>query len=169
MAVVGSRKWTESNTPWVRDAITQFVNALPDSCILVSGGAKGVDTWAETAAKARGLKTLIHPARWVQIPRRLPDGTIHPEWKPKLEPPDRTPEFSNERANAGPERNEVLVDECHSLYAFLSDENSSGTQQAISYASLKDKCVQVFQRTPPKPPSKLEKIEDLVLFYFDED
>ena len=168
VAVVGSREWYKS-TEWAKTNVTQFVNALPSNCILVSGGAKGVDTWAEEAAQSRGLRTLIHPARWIQIPRRLADGTIDPKWKPKLEPSDRTPEFSNERANAGPERNEVLVDECNSLYAFLYDDDSSGTKHAISYAALNRKLVHVFEQTPPPEPENFEVSGDFNLFYFDED
>ena len=165
VAVVGSREFKGN---WAESAIVQFVNALPQSCTVVSGGAKGADTFAEKAANARGLKILIHNARWVQKKTRLPDGTIAPGFKPKYFPKERTVEFSNERANAGPERNKVIVDESHSLYAFSNGDDSPGTQDAISFASLKDKLAQVFDNDPKKP-SPLEDAEygSLDIFYYD--
>ncbi|MEG4302392.1 alpha-ketoglutarate-dependent dioxygenase AlkB [Microcoleus sp. D3_18a_C4] len=164
VAVVGSREFKGN---WARSAIEQFVNALPASCTLVSGGAKGADTFAERAANARGLKTLIHNARWVQKKTRLPDGTIAPGFKPRYFPPDRTVEFSNERANAGPERNKVLIDESHSVYAFSNGEDSPGTQDAISYSSLKDKLAQVFEKEPKKPSPISDDYGSLDIFYYD--
>jgi len=164
VAVVGSREFKDK---WAEIAIAQFVNALPASCTLVSGGATGADTFAERAAKARGLKTLIHNARWVQRKTRLKDGTIAPGFKPKYFPEDRTVEFSNERANAGPERNKVIVYECHSLYAFSNGDDSPGTQDAIYFSTLKRKCAQVFEKDPKKP-SPLDDIEgSFDIFYYD--
>ncbi|PSB52151.1 hypothetical protein C7B67_08160 [filamentous cyanobacterium Phorm 6] len=165
VAVVGSREFKGN---WAKNAIEQFVNALPASCTLVSGGAKGADTFAETTADARGMKTLIHNARWVQKKTRLPDGTIAPGFKPKYFPADRTVEFSNERANAGPERNKVIVYESHSLYAFSNGDNSPGTQDAISFSSLKDKLAQVFEKEAKKPsPIDESEYGSLDIFYYD--
>lgn len=165
VAVVGSR---EFKTNWAKDAIAQFVNALPESCTLVSGGAAGADTFAEQAAKARGLKTLIHNARWVQKKTRLKDGTIAPGFKPKYFPEDRTVEFSNERANAGPERNKVIIYESHSLYAFSNGDDSPGTKDAISFSASEDKLAQVFEKDPKKP-SPIDDVEygSLDIFYYD--
>ena len=165
VAVVGSREFKDN---WAKNAIEQFVNALPASCTLVSGGATGADTFAEKAAKARGLKTLIHNARWVQKKTRLKDGTIAPGFVPDYFPKDRTVEFSNERANAGPERNKVIVDECHSLYAFSNGDDSPGTQDAISYSSLENKLAQVFEKDAKKP-SPLDDVEygSLDIFFYD--
>ncbi|MEG3841419.1 alpha-ketoglutarate-dependent dioxygenase AlkB [Microcoleus sp. herbarium14] len=165
VAVVGSREFKGN---WARMAIEQFVNALPASCTLVSGGAKGADTIAEKAADARGLKTLIHNARWVQKKTRLPDGTIDPNFKPKYFPKERTVEFSNERANAGPERNKVIVYESNSLYAFSNGDDSPGTQDAISFSSSEDKLAQVFEREAKKPsPINEDEYGSLDIFYYD--
>ena len=167
VAVVGSREFT--NTQWASAGVAQFVNALPSSCTLVSGGAKGVDTWAEETAKARGLKTLIHPAYWVQKARRLANGQIDPTWQPQLEPPDRTIEFTNERSAAGVERNKVLVDESNVVFAFMAAKESSGTKDAISYATLKRKIGHIFRENDVSRPTNQDEEFTLGmdLFYFE--
>ena len=45
-------------------AIERFVESLPSNTIVVSGGARGTDTIAENAARARGLKVQVFPAQW---------------------------------------------------------------------------------------------------------
>jgi hypothetical protein len=51
-AIVGSRQY-----PRQQDVI-DAVNALPAGSTVISGGAKGVDTWAAEAARARGLDVV---------------------------------------------------------------------------------------------------------------
>ena len=53
VAIVGSRKYPDL------DAVRDYVAMLPANTIIVSGGAAGVDSAAESAAKARGLQTLV--------------------------------------------------------------------------------------------------------------
>lgn len=43
-----------------REDVEAFVAALPEGSIVISGGAKGVDRWAETAARKRGLTVVSH-------------------------------------------------------------------------------------------------------------
>lgn len=57
VAIVGSRDY---NNP--RVVITYILN-LPPSTVIVSGGARGVDRWAETTALMIGMKRLIHRPR----------------------------------------------------------------------------------------------------------
>jgi len=161
VAIVGSRKF--KNSSWASNAITQLVNALPSDCTVVSGGADGADSFAENAAQTRGMQTLIHDARWVQRP-----PANKPSWKPTLYPPDRAVEDSNERSNAGTERNKVLVEECNCLFAFTY-EDSSGSQDAISYAALKRKFIAVFKEEEKEVAPEKRVSSNLDLFYFDED
>lgn len=56
IAIVGSRDYPRP------DLVRAFVAQLPADCVMVSGGAPGVDTTAEQAALAAGLATLIIPA-----------------------------------------------------------------------------------------------------------
>lgn len=58
VAIVGSRAW-----PYPQ-AVIDYVAKLPANTVVVSGGAKGVDTWAEQAARQRGLDVKVFPADW---------------------------------------------------------------------------------------------------------
>lgn len=64
VAIVGSRNYPN------REQVVDFVRQLPEETIVVSGGAAGVDTWAEQAARRRGLGVLVfcvaegQPNRW---------------------------------------------------------------------------------------------------------
>jgi hypothetical protein len=58
VAIVGSRDWPEP------DAVRDYVYSLSMEDTVVSGGAPGVDTWAEIACMERGLAFLKFPARW---------------------------------------------------------------------------------------------------------
>jgi len=50
VAVVGSRSYPDL------DEVSAFVDALPESTTLISGGAAGVDTAVEPRARLRGRK-----------------------------------------------------------------------------------------------------------------
>ncbi len=54
VAIVGSRKYPD------KAGVVEFVNSLPKDTIIVSGGAKGVDSWAEHAARMRGMERQIY-------------------------------------------------------------------------------------------------------------
>lgn len=58
VAIVGSRDY-----PWA-ERVRLYVAGLPDGTEVISGGARGVDRIAETAAIARGLKVLSLKAKW---------------------------------------------------------------------------------------------------------
>lgn len=58
VGIVGSRDFAHP------DLITNLVDRLPITTTVVSGGARGPDTIAETRAKERGLPTEILPADW---------------------------------------------------------------------------------------------------------
>lgn len=87
LAIVGSRSFPDV------DAVRDFVNALRPTTTVLSGGAKGVDTLAVNAAKARGLTTDVIPVtagEWERLGRR-----------------------------AGPLRNAKLVERADHVVAFL--------------------------------------------------
>lgn len=58
IAIVGSRDY--ANLPQIR----HYVQSLPRGTIIVSGGARGVDSVAEAAAVECGLQTLIFYPDW---------------------------------------------------------------------------------------------------------
>ena len=49
-----------------QEDVVAIVAGLPDDAIVVSGGAKGVDRWAETAARNRGLKVISHRPKFTK-------------------------------------------------------------------------------------------------------
>lgn len=58
ITIIGSREGIDPQ------AVIDFVDTLPDDTLVISGGAKGVDTVAIQAAQLRGLETLVYPADW---------------------------------------------------------------------------------------------------------
>jgi hypothetical protein len=80
------------------------VARLPSDTVVVSWGAPGVDSFAEVAAKARGLETLIFAADWEGLGRR-----------------------------AGPIRNERIVTRADRVVAFW-DGASRGTLNTVLLA-----------------------------------
>lgn len=58
IAIVGSRNYPDLN------AVMAYVNSLPKDTIVVSGGAKGVDSVAEYTARMRGLQVEIYKPDW---------------------------------------------------------------------------------------------------------
>jgi len=58
VAIVGSRDWPEP------DAVRDYVYSLSMDDTIISGGAKGVDEWAEIACMERGLAFIKYPALW---------------------------------------------------------------------------------------------------------
>lgn len=64
VAIVGSRDW-----PWPKE-VKNAVLALSTDDVVVSGGAHGVDTFAENAAKARSLETIVLKPDWDNLGKR---------------------------------------------------------------------------------------------------
>lgn len=58
VAIVGSRSYRRA------DLVEAAVAALPPDAVVISGGAPGVDTIAERAARVRGLEVTILAANW---------------------------------------------------------------------------------------------------------
>lgn len=98
VAIVGSRGYRDPM------AVVLYVRKLPADTVVVSGGAGGVDSWAEETALAHGLTTQIFRAQWSLYGRR-----------------------------AGMLRNQSIVDEADRLVAFW-DGASRGTADSIARA-----------------------------------
>lgn len=108
IAIVGS-----VNYP--RPGLVQgYVAALPPGSVVVSGGARGVDTFAEVAAKARGLDTLIFHADWERLGRR-----------------------------AGPIRNERIIAHADRLVAFWNG-SSRGTLNSLVLANRASLPIEIY-------------------------
>lgn len=104
VAVVGSRGITAVD-------LSQF---LPrNCCLIVSGGARGVDTIAEQYAKDHGIKTLII-----------------------------RPDYERYGRSAPIRRNDIIVDNADLVLAFWDGE-SHGTKYTIDYAKKTGKPVKI--------------------------
>ena len=64
VAIVGSRDYPHPEHVW------SYVATLPADTVVVSGGARGVDSWAAAAATHHGLQVRVYPADW----RRYGEG-----------------------------------------------------------------------------------------------
>lgn len=108
LAIVGSRNWYSPRR------VREFVQALPLDTVIVSGGAVGVDSDAEQAARERGMTVEVYK----------------PDWK------------KHDRA-AGIIRNRQIVDAADKVVAFWDGE-SRGTKFTIDYARQHGKLQEVF-------------------------
>ncbi len=99
VGVVGSRSFPALGL------VSLFVASLPSSCVVVSGGARGVDARAASSASARGLSVSVFPAAWGSLGR-----------------------------SAGVVRNKALVSSCSVVVVFRSLGASPGSDSAASLA-----------------------------------
>lgn len=107
VAIVGSRGITSVD-------LSQFV---PSDCtLIVSGGARGVDTIAEQYATAHNIPTLIIK-----------------------------PDYDRYGRSAPIRRNDIIVDHADLVLAFW-DGKSRGTKYTIDYAKKTGKPIKVFKK-----------------------
>ena len=112
IAIVGSRKWNDPGK--VEAQVKEYVRNLSPNSILISGGAPGVDTWAEEAGRERNMQMKIYLAKWKEYGRK-----------------------------AGMIRNRGIVIACDELVAFW-DGKSPGTKRSIDLAQAEGKLKEVF-------------------------
>jgi predicted Rossmann fold nucleotide-binding protein DprA/Smf involved in DNA uptake len=108
IAIVGSRDYPHL------DRVQNFVAALKKDCIIVSGGARGVDSTAEKAAKENGLEFILF----------LPD-------------------WDKNGKSAGFLRNIQIIEEADIIVAFW-DGVSHGTLHSITEAVKRNKTVRIY-------------------------
>lgn len=108
VAIVGSRGWTDLQQ--VRDRVM----LLPEGTIVISGGARGVDREAESAARERGLEVVVY----------RPDYDAYPGQIAPLK------------------RNQRIAEECDAMIAFW-DGVSTGTLHVMGIARRLGKHVEV--------------------------
>ena len=113
VAIVGSRGFTEQLL--VYRAIEHLRNKH-GAITIVSGGAKGADTYAEQFAKTLGLATIIHLPDWAKFGK-----------------------------SAGFRRNDLIVRDADMVLAFFADgPRSPGTSNTVAQAKIAGKEVHVF-------------------------
>jgi len=108
-AVVGSRTCTSP-----RKVFPVLRRLLSPGDIIISGGAKGVDSLAEVYAKDNDHTIIVHKAQW----------GLHGK-------------------AAGPIRNKQIVEDCDEVIAFW-DGSSRGTRNTLGLAKETRKPIHVF-------------------------
>ena len=106
LAIIGSR-----DCPAVD--IEEYLDEMPDA--IVSGGAKGADTYAREFAEKKGIRLIEH----------LPDYAKYGKVAPLV-------------------RNRLIIDCCDEVLAFW-DGKSQGTKYTIDYAKKMGKPVRIVQ------------------------
>lgn len=108
VAIVGSRGY-----PHRKDVREWIVSRLTRDDVVISGGARGVDSWANDIAKSLYIKSRVFPAEWEKFGR-----------------------------SAGYLRNADIVDAADLVVAFW-DGQSRGTKHTIDLALQKRKRLEV--------------------------
>lgn len=108
VAVVGSRDFSDM------EMVKRFIRALAEDTVVISGGARGVDSVAEGEAGKRDLAVEIYPADWAKYGKR-----------------------------AGYIRNMIMVDKADVVVAFWDGE-SIGTVISVTLAKEAGKLLCVF-------------------------
>ena len=106
LAVIGSR-----NCPPID--LGAYLDCQPDA--IVSGGAKGADTYAREFAEKKGIRLIEH----------LPDYAKYGKAAPLV-------------------RNRLIIDDCDKVLAFW-DGKSRGTKQTLDYAESKGKPIKIMR------------------------
>lgn len=107
IGIVGSRKRTDKNN------IYDLINTLSTADVIVSGGCEGPDTFAEEAAKAKGIEVKIY----------LP-----------ILPPKDSPRFKFAKIDALYARNKLIAENSDVIHAFVSPDRKGGSEFTIKHA-----------------------------------
>ena len=113
VGIVGSRRRTD------REAVEACVSELAAETVVITGGARGPDQWAEEAARSRGLAVVVH--------------------KPDLE----GVRACWEAADRHHARNQKIVDDSDRIIAFVAPDRRGGTEDTIRRAERAGKPVEV--------------------------
>ena len=104
VGIVGSRRRKDKHK------VIELVDSLEPDTVIVSGGCRGVDTWAVERAKERGLKTEIYKP---DLGKHLGRFDI---------------------INKYYERNKKIAQNSDIMYAFVAPDRRGGTENTIKWA-----------------------------------
>lgn len=113
--IVGSRRRKDKET------VVAFVNGLEEEDVVVTGGCRGVDTWAAEAATARGLRTRI------------------------MRPDTSKCRTRFEVADAYYDRNRRIAAESDVVVAFVASDRRGGTENTIEHAKRLGRAIRIVE------------------------
>lgn len=120
VAFIGSRRWPER----LRGRIEREIKRLPAGTVVVSGGAKGVDTWAAQYARKHGYPVVEYPVQF-----------------------SNTNEFRKyDYATALYSRNQAVATAAGRAVAFVALDRKGGTEHCIKLFLAKDKQVKIIEQ-----------------------
>lgn len=123
LVICGDSELTDESA--VQKAIDYF--KLTGITEVISGDCKGADRFGENWAKKQGLLVKKFPAKWKDLD--APGAVI------------KSNAFGKYNANAGFDRNKVMVDYGDAVLALELSGKTPGTQNTIKYAKEKEKPV----------------------------
>ena len=127
VAVIGSRDFT--NYALLTEKLDKL-HQMQQITTIVSGGAKGADSYGEFWAKMQGMTPLIFEAKWEDLSH--PDANIkRNRWGKQYD------------ASAGFRRNKTIIENCDIVFAFW-DGSSPGTEDSLNYAKSLKKPIKIF-------------------------
>lgn len=104
IGIVGSRRRED------KEAVHKLVDSLKPTDVVISGGCRGVDSWATERAQQRGMSVKVFK----------PDmSNLKDHWE------------LTKRYYA---RNKLIAENSDILYAFVSPDRKGGTEVTIKYA-----------------------------------
>ena len=124
VGVIGSRRWKD------RRSVEELVKHFPQGTVVISGGCRGVDSWATETATHSGLEVVEH------LPE-MPDAGS-PRWK-----------FTKAYHN----RNRKIAEDVDVLFAFVAPDRRGGTEYTIKHAMKIGVRVEVICENDPNPES----------------
>jgi predicted Rossmann fold nucleotide-binding protein DprA/Smf involved in DNA uptake len=99
--------------------VTTIVRALPSDAVVVSGGCRGIDSWAAEAARAAGLR----------VEELLPDLS--------------GVRSRGEAARRYHDRNTLVAQACDELIALVANDRKGGTEDTVRKAVAAGKPVTI--------------------------
>lgn len=104
VGIVGSRRRYD------KESVIKLVDSLNENDIVVSGGCRGVDTWAEERAQERRLQVVVFRPKLLGVKNK------------------------GDMIKCFYARNQQIAECCDVLYAFVAPDRCGGTENTIKYA-----------------------------------
>ncbi len=121
IAIVGSRRRVD------KEKVFQLVDNLPYDAIVISGGCKGIDSWAVKRAAERNLEVKVFKPNLAEVESRIE---------------------ATKRYYA---RNKQIAEAADIIHAFVASDRTGGTENTIKYAREFEKKIVIHEEESINP------------------